>query len=270
MKTSFILICLVLTSHINLAQQTQRDTLYSLQSEYFSETRFVSVHLPEEFTAEDTLPVVYYFDAQWEPYRNLTHSTINYLTAIHAFEKSIVVGIHNVNRQYELTPEPVNEDWKMPSLGGAALLENHLLEEVIPLIEMHYAVSHYRTGIGHSLGGTFVLNSLIDAPELFNAYIAVSPNLQLDEEEIALKIIRNVTQLSTSKKFVYASMGTDGQPDTDFLPSLEKLNAIMKLLNETDFQWNFQLQAGDNHGTTPLTSIPQALQLLHQFQQSLK
>ena len=259
MKTALIFTCTLFISCFGHAQPTFRDTLLTMESKFFDEPRQISVHLPEEYSIDDTLPVIYFFDAQWEPFRSLINSTVDYLTAIGSMEKSIVVGVHNINRQYELTPESVNEDWQMPSLGGARFLENHLLQEAIPTIELNYATSKYRTGIGHSLGGTFVLNSLIDAPNLFNAYIAVSPNLQLDEEEIALKIIRNSVDLDTSNKFVYTTMGSVGNPDIDFLPSLQKLSKVMEGLHLQQFSWDFVLLDGESHATTPLTSVYKGL-----------
>ena len=73
----------------------------------------------------------------------------------------IGIGINNKKRQYELTPAPVNDDWKVPSLGGAKFLEDHLMNEVIPFLEEKYHAEKLRIGLGHSLGGTFVLNSFV-------------------------------------------------------------------------------------------------------------
>lgn len=235
------------------------NTEYKIASRYFEEERTIKVHLPKNYDEKVKLPVIYILDAQWNPYFILTSSSIDYLTEIRELPKSIIIGINLVNRQYELTPAPVNEDWKMPSLGGAQNLENHLLKEVIPLIDSLYKVHPFRTVIGHSLGGTFALNSLVDNPTLFNAVIAISPNLQIDDEEIVLKMTRAINTLKKGNKFVFATIGTDGQPDASFLPPLKKLDSVLSIENSMTFDWNFRIHEGYNHATTPLVSTNSAL-----------
>ena len=48
-------------------------------------------------------------------------------------------------------------------------------------IEKHYRTAHYRIFSGHSFGGLFAIHALVARPDLFEAYIAVSPSLQWAE-----------------------------------------------------------------------------------------
>lgn len=256
----FTVFCFAINSI--LISQTSRDTIYQIQSKSFNDQREFKVHLPKKMQPDERLPVIFVFDAQWDVYYNLVTSNIDYLTEIRAFPKSIVVGINNKKRQYELTPAPVNEDWKVPSLGGAKFLETHLKDEVIPFLEDKYDVENFRIGIGHSLGGTFVINSLVDSPNLFNIYVAISPNLQLDDEEITLKIQRNIANIKTNNKLFYVTMGTQGNPDTMFLPYVKTLDTIVKPHSDSNFNWNFKILDHYNHATTPLQSIQSSLLLI--------
>lgn len=244
---------------IQIAAQDKRNLLHTMESAYFKTKRTVQVHLPKKYTKEERLPVIYVFDAQWDTYFNLTTAVVDYLTETREFPRSIVVGIHSEKRQYELTPTPVNEDWQMPSLGGAKLLENHILHEVAPWLQLEYNTQAFTIGIGHSLGGTFVLNSLVDNKTLFNAYIAISPNLQIDDEEISLKIQRNILQLKQTNTFVFTTMGTQGNPDSMFLPYLQRLDAVVKKHNTSHFNWNFSVYPDFNHATSPMESIHRGL-----------
>ncbi len=249
----------------NFSQENQPSVLqYTLHSTIFHNAREFCVSIPKDFKATDTLPVVYLFDAQWDEFYAFTHTTINYLTEIKHFPKCILVGIKSVNRQYELTPSPVNEDWKMPELGGAKQLEDHLKTEIIPFIDSLFHPSAYRIAIGHSLGGTFIINSLVDSPELFNACITASPNLQLDEEEITLKIKRNMESISQTDKFVFTAAGNEGQPDEMFLPYVKRLDAVFRKKRSKTFHWHFKIYEGMNHATIPLETIYQGLLLLAQ------
>lgn len=242
--------------------QIQRNTTYNIQSKSFNDKREFQVHLPKNIEEAEYLPLIFVFDAQWDTYYNFVTSTIDYLTEVKEFPKSIVIGINNKERQYELTPVPVNEDWRVPSLGGATFLEKHLINEVIPFIEKKYKVANFRIGIGHSLGGTFVLNSLVDKSNLFNVYIAISPNLQLDDEEIVLKIKRNISKVESLNKLFFVTIGTSGNPDTLFLPPVKKLDSIVKTHSTPNFNWNFRVLNNYNHGTTPLASIQASLLFL--------
>lgn len=243
-----------------LFSQTARDTTYTIQSKAFNDQREFLVHLPKKMKFNERLPVIFVFDAQWDTYYDLVVSSVDYLIDVKAFPRSIVIGIKNKKRQYELTPAPVNEDWKVPSLGGAKFLENHLLNEVIPFLKKEYDIENFRIGLGHSLGGTFVLNSLVDNTNLFNAYIAISPNLQLDDEEITLKIKQNISSIKNTNKFFYVTMGTSGNPETMFLPYVKKLDSIIKPYNnDNNFNWVFKILENYNHATTPLKSIQSSL-----------
>jgi uncharacterized protein len=51
----------------------------------------------------------------------------------------------------------------------------------MPEIEKHYRTAHYRIFSGHSFGGLFAIHALVARPDLFEAYIAVSPSLQWAE-----------------------------------------------------------------------------------------
>ncbi len=242
--------------------QIQRDTTYIIQSKSFNEQREFKVHIPKKIENNESIPVIFVFDAQWDTYYNLVTSTIDYLIEVKEFPKSIIVGINNKKRQYELTPTPINEDWKVPSLGGAQFLEKHLVDEVIPFLKKQYNIQNFRIGIGHSLGGTFVLNSLIDNSNLFNVYIAISPNLELDDEEIVLKIKRNISKVKNLNKLFFVTIGTSGNPDTQFLSPLKKLDSIIKNESTSNFNWNFRVLNGYNHATTPLESIQASILFL--------
>ena len=250
---------LIIILNLSAFSQSTRDITHSIPSKVFDTTRTVQVHLPPKFEPEEQLPVVYVFDAQWAPYFQLVTATTNYLTAITALPRCIVVGIHNEKRQYELTPAPVNDNWKIPSLGGAKLLENHLIKEVQPFIKAQYHSNDYSIGIGHSLGGTFVLNSLVDQPDLFDAYLAISPNLEIDDEAIVLKLQGALAAIEAQQAFIYASMGTDGTTDQQFMPAIKKLNRIMTSTALSQTQWIFKIHEKYHHGNTPLMGIQEGL-----------
>ena len=68
--------------------------------------------------------------------------------------------------------------------GGAEKFHNFLKKELIPYVEENYRASDYKILMGHSLGGTFAAFSLLEHPDVFDAYIAVSPFLQYADNYI--------------------------------------------------------------------------------------
>ena len=77
----------------------------------------------------------------------------------------ILVGISNANnRTRDLTPSKIKEKYGMPfneENGEADNFSNFIETELIPFIENKYPVTSFRTLIGHSYGGLFVIYTMI-------------------------------------------------------------------------------------------------------------
>ncbi len=113
-----------------------------------------------------------------EDFPHLTN-TVDSLIAEGALPPMLVVGIENTQRRRDLTgPTEVASDRAIaPRVGGSAAFRRFLRAELMPQINRRYRTDG-RTGIvGESLAGLFVVETLIEAPELFGAYIALSPSL---------------------------------------------------------------------------------------------
>lgn len=67
-------------------------------------------------------------------------------------------------------------------LGGAGEFLAFLTEEVAPFVEERWAVREDGSVLfGSSLGGLFILHAMLERPEAFDAYVAVSPALWWDD-----------------------------------------------------------------------------------------
>ena len=60
------------------------------------------------------------------------------------------------------------------------------------MIEKSYRTTDYKILMGHSFGGTFAAFSLLEYPEVFDAYIAVSPYLQYTDNYIVNEAIKKL------------------------------------------------------------------------------
>ena len=175
------------TTAVVVAAFAQSKTLdQTIHSKVFNGDRSLSIYLPDRYSEPgDSLvrfPVMYLFDAQFQPYFSMVTSMMDYYEQSGMGVPLIVVGIHTEDRWNEFAPIPANE--QKGQNEGSNQLHNFLTDEVFPLIDSLYRTTSFRIGVGHSLGGTFVVDEALHQPSIFQAIIAASPNLTMDGEQI--------------------------------------------------------------------------------------
>lgn len=69
-----------------------------------------------------------------------------------------------------------------PTSGQADRFLDFLEKELIPHIDRNYRTYPHRIIAGWSFGGLLATHALIHRPEIFDAYLAISPSLWWDEE----------------------------------------------------------------------------------------
>ena len=114
----------------------------------------------------------------------------------------ILVGIINKNRGRDFSPSP---SLLWPDSGGADNFLNFLEKELIPHIDTNYPTASYKMLIGHSLGGTFTVYSMIHSPELFNSYILIDPNICWDNNFLFNQWEKLSKKIDLSNEQVYLS-----------------------------------------------------------------
>jgi predicted alpha/beta superfamily hydrolase len=191
----------------------------------------------------------------------------------------IVVGIPNTDRTRDLTPTHVTEMFGdsafVKTSGGAEQFTQFIQDELMPYIDKTYPTTPYRTLIGHSLGGLFAVNALVNHPNLFNNYLAIDPSLWWDNQKLSKKAdeVLSDPKYSTKSLFVavantmkkgmdVSSVHTDTTEDTEHIRSILVFN--MKTEKKTDsglnFKWKYYSE--DSHGSVPLIAEYDALRFL--------
>jgi predicted alpha/beta superfamily hydrolase len=262
MKNFILYISLTLTSFL-YAQDNNYPKIdeYQIESSVFGTTRKVTVSTPvgyQENNKNKKYVVAYLFDGQFTPYFAMVNSAISYYSQVSEGIPMIVISIHTENRSLEFTPhtdsEKTKNGWR-GNCGEADRLTKFIREEVIPNVENNYNVKPYRLAIGHSLGGTYVLTELMKKESLFNAAIAVSPNLNYDNEQIVEQGKTFFKENPNSRAFIYSSAGDQGQMENNFRKSLEKLDAIAKTNKPKNLSWEYEYLDGDTHMSTFLPTF---------------
>lgn len=128
------------------------------------------------------------------------------------FEPLIVVGVETRDRRADLTTPPLDSRYRtaFPTAGESAAFRRFLAEEVIPFVEARYAAAGHRAIAGESLAGLFVVDTLVNAPELFNDYFAISPSLWWDDQRLARSVEQALRQGDFAGRRLWMAMADEG------------------------------------------------------------
>lgn len=203
MKTVQLFLCLIILPNLLFSQRI--DSAF-LTSKAYNSDRKIYIYTPKEY---DTRPdakfeVIYVFDSQLRRYFDVVHSTLGFINNDQF--PMIVVGIVSDNRNKEFLPKnehPETLKKYKDNQGGADNFLSFIKDELVPHIDENYRTYPKRIAIGHSNGGTFISYCLFKNPELFDAYIEVSPNFSYDEGQVVKKLSTLDANKLTSQKFIY-------------------------------------------------------------------
>jgi predicted alpha/beta superfamily hydrolase len=152
------------------------------------------VGLPAAYAShpEKRYPVLYLTDGYWDfPLLSAIYGNLYYDQVL---PEIIIVGIgyrgenpnYDVLRSYDLTPvTDASKNKDEAHAGHAAEFLSVIQKEIIPFVEREYRVDpSYRALEGHSQGGLFALYAMFTKPDLFQAYVALSPAVDWGNEWI--------------------------------------------------------------------------------------
>ncbi len=226
---------------------------YTLASKTLGSDRVISIRLPAEYDAEPTrrFPVVYLLDGG--PDQDFIHIAgiaqsreMNY-----SFEPFILVGIQSVDRRRMFTPpvadpQPYIEMLKATP-GGSAQYRNFLRTELKPLIEGKLRTNGDDAIIGESLGGLFIIETLLTEPGLFDDYIAISPSLWWEEMSLAKRAQDYLAVAPAGKHRLYLTTANEGDWHRE---GTERLVAALREHAPQELEWSFvDAGARETHGT---------------------
>jgi hypothetical protein len=160
-----------------------------------------------------------------------------------------------VNRRSEITPPARDLAAYEAELGakpgGSAGFRRFIAEEVKPWVEARYRTSGRDAVMGESLAGLFVVETLFEAPALFDDYIAVSPSLWWDEMRYGRDARAYLARLPRAPRRLYLTLADEGFRDQE---GMERLVAALRSAAPADLQWlyvpqgRFETHASIYHG----------------------
>lgn len=228
-----------------------------IQSKILNEERRIFVRVPFGYElSNEKYPVLYVLDEN-------THSihasgTISFLSGNGVMPQTIIVAIPNTARNRDFTPTNTEDT---PNSGGADNFIKFLREELIPYIDKNYRTEPHRILFGHSLTAMFSIYTLLTNPDLFNGFISASPYLMYDNNYVVKLAEKNLPGLSFSNsKFLYITLGNE----PDYFNSMNELTSLLKKKSPEDLKWDYVYMENDDHGTVPLKTIYNAMEMIYE------
>jgi predicted alpha/beta superfamily hydrolase len=207
------------TLAVSAAAQNAEERL-SIESKIMGEARTVVVRVPASYqNGERRYPVLYLTDG--DGHIGHTAATASFLAREGRMPEVILVAVVNTDRTRDLTPTKVAD--RPGETGGADRFLDFFEKELIPTIESRYRTQKFRLFGGHSLGGLFALHALFTRPELFDAWIAVSPSLHWDDRYLfrsANEFFAKNKDLATT---VIVTVGDEGEEPRKAFEDFKKL-----------------------------------------------
>ncbi|MEM6802216.1 MAG: alpha/beta hydrolase-fold protein, partial [Bacteroidota bacterium] len=273
MRLIFALSFLMLAfSNQIFAQHIARVESVKIQSQFLNQERELLIYTPAGYTwrTNEYFNVIYVFDSQNREFLDYTTSIISFLTG--RTKSFIVVGItspYNKELDYARNNDmlPVLETESAKSkygkyAGNAENFLEYLAAEVIPYINENYRTLDHNIAVGHSLGASFILYSLLEKPNLFRNYIAISPNLAYEED----KMRKGLTGFDYAKirkpTYIYLSHANEGiEYWKEWKPAREKAYSFFRdSLKDENIILNIGEYPSNNHWNTFPPSLNNALE----------
>lgn len=226
-------------------------TQHILKSTILNEERPIVISLPNGYKNSSTnYPVLYVLDGL----QNIKHTvgTVELLTESGLIPPLIVVGIESLDRTKDLTPSKAGQNVHggsgnagIPQSGGAPMFLKFLSEELIPFVELNFRTHPYRILEGHSLGGLFSVYTLVEKPDLFDAFIVEAPALWWNNEEMTEKATAFFKSNQELNKTVYFGIG--GGDGWGMRQELIRYVDVVKKNTPKNFKWLHEEVGDEGH-----------------------
>jgi predicted alpha/beta superfamily hydrolase len=234
---------------------------FTVESAWLGETRRINVYTPPVYSGmgAERYPVLYMPDGGLQ--EDFPHVAAAVDSAIQAGEMRpmILVGIENTERRRDVTgPTEVEEDRKIaPRVGGSAAFRRFIQDELMPQVRLRYRVTDETAIIGESLAGLFVVETFFLQPELFDTYIALSPSLYWNGEELVRKAGERLKARPDLRKTLYLSSASD-----DIGPEASRLAEALRAHAGAGLKWQYKPRPDLRHDNIYRSSAPQVLREL--------
>jgi predicted alpha/beta superfamily hydrolase len=276
---SFYLLCAallcLLTGTAALAEQPSSTyavaDVFVIHSKILNEDRKVYIYNPDSVGGNvlPAYPVLYLLEENDMP---MVAGMVKYMSSYNEqLPAMLVVGIDgNGQRIRDLTPthslydnmgklDSDPDSWLKPSGGGDRFLR-FVREEVMPFVESKYRTVPFKILAGHSVGGLTAIHALSTHPDMFNAYLAVSPSLWWDNGAYLRTASQHLPPSGTPKKFLFVADSPEADPFPTYIKALLDSLGTRKAAN---LEWSHSYYPNETHGSIAAKAYYDGLRFLY-------
>lgn len=214
----YFIAVILLISGLNQASSQDSEqivigTKHRLHSNILNEDREFWISLPESYnvlaSSHKKYPLLIVLDGNTH-FRAIS-GLVGYMSSAYNIRipEMIVVGIQNIDRRRDFTPDKIITVRENNTGGGEKFLR-FLEEELIKELDKNYRTTSYQILFGHSLGGLLATHAYMKDNTIFNAFIAVDPSFGTWDAETMDTKLEAVTEESF-KRFLYIATANWGK-----------------------------------------------------------
>lgn len=222
---------------------------YALPSAVMGATREINVWLPPGYAdSGQTYPVLYLLDGGQDQDFHHISGIAQLGTIVGTTRDIIVVGVASVDRRNELALPTDNPELiaRYPTQGQSQRFRNFLAQEVQPFIKGRFRTSGETALMGESLAGLFVVETFLKEPQMFDAYVAVSPSLWWDGGVLARQAGAHLRDHSNAPRTLILTLGDEGE---EMQAPMDVLTANLRDFAMPGVTWSFQPRPTESHAT---------------------
>lgn len=255
--------------------KSDQGEVVTMHSAVLNEDRKILIYTPKDAdNPEKKYPVIYVLDADNHFAQMVEYSKYLSRQDVYVIPPLIVVGITNTDRNRDLTPSHGNVDYAgkldttanspYKTSGGNEHFFQFIQKELIPYVNSNYKTQPYRVFAGHSFGALTTINCLINYPDMFDAYIAVSPSFWWDHKFLLKLADKKLKIGSTLSKTLFFSDGNEGSsPESPFHTDVLKFDSLLKKRNIKGLDFEYITYPDESHMTVPIKSYYEGLRFIY-------
>lgn len=231
----FALLCII---NFGFSQEIAKVKSVIIKSKALNQTREILIYTPQSYdeAIHTYYDVIYVFDSHIRELFDYTHSLISFLS--NGNRKFIVVGITSpynekldYSRKTDFLPELTTAESRKrygKYSGNADNFFMYVKNEVFTYIDSNYRTLNNRTAVGHSLSASFVIYSMLKNYKIFDNYIAISPNLEYDNQRLVNELKKFEYNNLKDNSFLFFSSADESNYWKEWGPAFENAYNFLK------------------------------------------
>jgi predicted alpha/beta superfamily hydrolase len=159
----------------------------------------------------------------------------------------ILVGIENTERRRDMTgPTESERDREIATrVGGSASFRAFLRRELMPQVKARYRTTDETAIVGESLAGSFVVETFLTEPDLFDTYIAFDPSLWWDNQRLVKGAAEELRKRRKLSKTLYLANSQD-----EMTPGvMQRFVGFLSKDAPPTLRWHYERMPEERHST---------------------